>query len=69
MLVDQLVREFPGGPYKTTIIFRGGGTGRLPAWAVVQYAPRGTDRAFAHAVDKFDKARQQAIDRGVIIGR
>jgi hypothetical protein len=65
-LVDQLVREFPGGPWNTTIVFRGGNTGRLPAWAVVQHAPRGTDRAFAHAVGEFDKARQQAIKRGIV---
>jgi hypothetical protein len=65
-LIDELVRKFPGGPYKTTMVFRGGNAGRLPAWAVVQYVPRGTDRAFEHAVDKFDKARQQAISRGVV---
>lgn len=66
-LIDQLVREFPGGPWNTVVVFRGGNTGRLPAWAVVQYVPRGTDRAFAHAADEFDKARQQAIQRGVIL--
>lgn len=65
-LVDELLREFPAGPYKTVVVFRGGGAERLPSWAVVQYVPRGTERGFAHAVDRFDKARQQAINRGII---
>lgn len=65
-LIDEIISEF-GGHRKTTVVFRGGDTHKIPAWVIVQYIPAGFQGSpIEKAVDGFNREYKNALSRGLI---
>jgi len=65
-LINTLCHDY-GFQKQTTIIMRGGTTGRFQSWVVVHHAAKGDDMLRV-AQASYDRALQGAVKRGVLHG-